>query len=121
MVRNICILMTLVWALGCSEESADFKRPARPSNIPVDAFWKGQNGAAGHWFKIHYVHDHKNAAFISIYDAVKGERIASKKFHLICVGRNRFLIGELEQQIDRWEDNKIFLKSQDGKTNCYLL
>jgi hypothetical protein len=73
--------------------------PARKADIPKDAFLTG--GVDGiNWYEVVHVHNHRNSAFIKIFDENRGRLIVSKNFTLLCAGSdNPTWIEDLKSQI----------------------
>lgn len=102
---------------GCSHNS---KHPIHLKNIPDDAFWVG-NEQRGYWYLVHRIHNHKNNAYITIYNDQDGRVIISKRFILICTfSDNVTLIEDIKAQILDFDGKIIKFKSSDGKSVCFL-
>lgn len=95
------------------------KEPVRIKGIPEKAFWIG-GVDGGNWYLVDYVHDHRNNAFIKIYNDHDGSLLVSKRFMLICPSDNQILIDDLKEQIESFDGEKIYLKSPNKKAGCYL-
>jgi hypothetical protein len=115
------ILLTLIlsFLLSCSTTIDKKNEPARLKGIPENAFWIG-GVDGGNWYLIDYIDDHRNNAFIKVYNDNDGSLIISKSFMLICPSDNQTLIDDLKEQIQGFDGKKIFLKSPDEKAGCYL-
>jgi len=111
--------LLLILFFGCNQKS-EIVQPERKTGIPKDAFWIG-GVDGGNWYKVEYVHNHRNGAKISVYNDYTGELIISKFFILICPTDNQTLIKDLEKQIDSFDGEKIYLKSQrKDLESCWL-
>jgi len=104
---------------SCSHKKEEAKSPLRVKGIPEEAFWIG-GVDGGNWYLIENIHDHRNSAFIKVYNDNDGSLIISKKFYLICPLDNKTLIENLKEQIEDFDGERINLKSFDGKKSCYL-
>lgn len=91
----------------------------KPDCIPKDAFFVKGNGR-GFWCQAE-VHNHRNTAFITLYDGEYGSLILAKRFSIICRVQDKPIwIEDLRLQIE-WFDGKIFyLKPQAGMDACWL-
>jgi len=113
------LLLFALLSISCSHKKEEAKSPLRVKGIPEKAFWIG-GVDGGNWYLIEDIYDHRNSAFIKVYSDNDGSLMISKKFDLICHLDNQTLIENLKEQIDAFDGERIYLKSFDGKKNCYL-
>lgn len=112
------IILALVIS-ACSAKNDRKQDPQRVKGIPEKAFWIG-GADGGNWFFVHEVNNHRNNAFISIYN-VNGSLIIKKNFMVVCrVDRPPIWIKDLEQQIRGFDGTKILLISPTGKEICWM-
>lgn len=107
------------FTLSCSNYKSQKNTESKPANVPADAFFvKGKN--QNYWCQAQ-VHDHRNNAFIKIYDATSGKLIQSKRFMVICrLEGDPIWIEDLKIQIDYFDGEKFHLKRPQGKDSCWL-
>lgn len=119
MVRLFIGLILVLLSVSCSYKKGREMVPHRPAGVPEGAFWiPGNNN--GNWYKVDYIHDHRNNASIKIFSGRDGTLIVSKHFFLSCRIDSQEWIGNLEEQISSFDGQRIYLKSVDGKEPCYL-
>ena len=114
---NIIVLSTLL--VSCRPNDPENNTPIKKPNIPDKAFWVG-GVDGGNWYLVKYIHDHKNNAFIDIYNDKTGDLILSKKFFVVCIIDNPTWIDDLKTQIISFDGKKILLRATNGKKNCWL-
>jgi hypothetical protein len=113
-------LFGVVIFASCRFEAEVPNVPPRKVGIPEDAFWiGGPNG--GNWYQVDYIHNHKNNAFIKVFDDA-GRLVVANQFYVIClIKKNRgILIEDLKSQIVAFDGEKIHLKQEDGRDSCWL-
>ena len=118
-MRSVTISSFIILLLSCSQTREEKIEPKLLSNIPERAFWIG-GVDGGNWYVIDYIHDHRNNAIIKIYNDNDGSLIVSKRFMLICPSDNQTLLDDLKEQIQSFDGEKIYLKSPNEKSSCYL-
>jgi hypothetical protein len=104
---------------SCQSNGLEVKEPIRKNGIPNDAFWVG-GVDGGNWYEVKSVHPHKNNAVIRIYNDQDGSLIVSKRFILVCPSDKPMWIDELKHQIIAFDGEKIYLKSPNGRLDCWL-
>jgi hypothetical protein len=112
-------VLFVVFALSCSNDQRQKKMEPKPATVLAGAFFvKGKN--KNYWCQAE-VHDHRNNAFIKVYDATSGKLIESKRFTVICkFDGNPIWIEDLKTQIDYFDGEKFHLKRPKGKDSCWL-
>jgi len=112
-------LLFAPFTLSCSNDDRRKETESKPAIIPADAFFvKGKN--RNYWCQAD-VHDHRNNAFIKLYDAKSGKLIQGKRFMVICkLEGNPIWIEDLKTQIDYFDGEKFHLKRPKGKDSCWL-
>ena len=112
------VLFTL-FVLSCANDGTRKETESRPMNIPSDAFFvKGKN--QNYWCHAD-VHDHRNIAYIKLYDLKSGKLIKDKRFMVICILEGHPIwIEDLKTQIDYFDGEKFHLKRTIGKDSCWL-
>lgn len=112
-------LLFAPFAISCSNHKSRNNTELKPATIPADAFFvKGKN--QNYWCQAE-VHDHRNNAFIKVYEATSGKLIQSKRFMVICkLEGNPIWIEDLKNQIDYFDGEKFHLKRPKGKDSCWL-
>ena len=116
---KIIAILFFVFLLSCSTTIEKKKETGRIKGIPEKAFWIG-GVDGGNWYLVDYIHDDRNNAFIKVYNDHDGSLLVSKRFMLICPSDNQILIGDLKEQIESFDGEKIHLKSPNRKAGCYL-
>jgi hypothetical protein len=107
------------FTLSCSNDKSQNDTLTKPTGIPTDVFFvRGTN--QNYWCQAE-VHDHRNNAFINVYEATSGKLIQSKRFMVICkMVKNPIWIEDLKSQIDYFDGEKFHLKRPIGKDSCWL-
>lgn len=118
-MKPLSIIIFSLIITSCLHKKEETKSPLRVKGIPEKAFWIG-GVDGGNWYLIDDIHDHRNSAFIKVYNDNDGSLIISKRFHLICHLDNQMLIENLQNQINGFDGGRIHLKSSSGKRSCYL-
>lgn len=118
-MKTLIIIATILTLFSCSADHDKVKPQERPKNIPEQAFWVGGTDG-GNWYVVEHVHNHKNNAFIKVYNDTDGSLIASKRFVLVCPIDNQQLIDNLQEQINGYDGEKILLRSSNNKKACWL-
>lgn len=117
-MARILLLISVLCLSACMHT---LKPPVHLKNIPQNAFWAG-GPDGGDWYVVNDVHPHKNSADIAIYNDQDGSIIMSRQFILVCSGRgDPMWIEDLKKQISFFDGQRIYLKTEKGKANCYLL
>ena len=114
------IVLLIVIVTSCASKQEGKSVVSKSTNIPKDAFFvKGKNND-GYWCQAD-VHDHKNNAFLKIYDGVTGALLQSKRFSVICkLEGNPLWINDLKTQIDYFDGAEFHLKRLPGQDSCWL-
>lgn len=113
------IIFGIIFLAGCTSINVENYQPKKISNIPDGAFWKGGLDG-GNWFLVKRVNNHKNAVELSIFNDQDGTLIMTKSFMLICRQDFQTQIGDLSQQINSFDGEKIFFIKSDS-VDCYLM
>ena len=115
------MLFIFLILLSCCHREAS--RPERFNNIPKEAFWVG-GADGGDWYRVDYVHPHKNAAHITIYNDQDGSVIMSKQFILVGVVDTTLepmFITDLSKQIYGFDGKRIYIKHVKGYRESYMI
>lgn len=109
----------LIFLPSCLYKRQEEITPVKAKGIPEKAFWVGGLDG-GNWYLVDFIHPHKNGAQIRVYNDHDGSLIISKRFSLACPVDNLIWIENLEEQINSFDGEKIYLKPTNGKMSCYL-
>ena len=117
-VKSLLFLLAILFT-SCAYKHNDEDSVSKRKNIPSDAFFvKGNIG--GYWCQAK-VHDHKNNAFLNVYDGLTGKLLKAKRFSVICIVHgNPLWIDDLKNQIDYFDGEKFHLKRLPGQDSCWL-
>lgn len=109
-------LLFTLFTLSCSNDNGLNDTESKPATIPADAFFV--KGKEQNYYCQAQVHDHRNNAFINVYDATSGKLIQNKRFMVICkLEGNPIWIEDLKIQINYFDSEKFHLKRQKGRTH----
>lgn len=116
--KIISLFLLLIIPFSCTTKEERGYTPKKHTKVPDGAFWKGGAGG-GNWFLVRNINDHRNKAWISIYDDKDGTLLTTSTFTLICNVINMVIIDDLKQQINFFDGKRIQLINKE-KTECWL-
>ncbi len=92
--------------------------PISEFTLPASSFFITDSGTNGFWISIENIHNHRNRAFISIYDGTSKKLIVRKNFILVCdCPPEEFIwIENLKEQIKSYKDGVLHFESE----RCWL-
>jgi hypothetical protein len=120
MIHFLKLLFLTVIFASCRSQSDAPNVPPRKEGIPTDAFWVG-GVDGGNWYQVVSVHNHKNNAFIKVFNDATGDLIVERRFFVVCIGAtNPIWIEDLKNQITGFDGEKIYLQHPQGRDSCWL-
>lgn len=97
------------YVLHLLNKSCNGSEPNKPSNVPINTFWKGDCDE-GYWFEIVDINAKENNYRFRIYNDYKGELEIDANFRISANCKFSFATKEeLENKIFYFEENKIKL------------
>lgn len=117
MKSTILILIIVLWT---SCKTADKLEPEKIAGIPLNTFWVGgQDG--GQWYEIKKINKDSLTVELVIYNDNTADIEVEQKFKLKCNSEKDFSWGNLKDEINGYDGQRIILKHTDKEgQNCYF-